>query len=90
MALGVADSQRLLRYQVLQPEYSIYDRAAFDDKLKKFCIRENIGVITDYSLVSGFLTGKYRCQSDLNSSARESDIDEYLNQRDEKFSTRYR
>lgn len=36
MALGVADSQRLLRYQVLQPEYSIYDRAAFDDKLKKF------------------------------------------------------
>ncbi|HGJ5855501.1 aldo/keto reductase [Arsenophonus nasoniae] len=84
-ALEVADSQRLPRYQVLQPEYNIYDRTAFDDKLKKLCIEENIGVVTYYSLASGFLTGKYRRQSDLNSSARKSDIDKYLNQRGEKI-----
>ncbi|WP_032115380.1 aldo/keto reductase [Candidatus Arsenophonus nilaparvatae] len=84
-ALDVANSQNLPRYQVLQPEYNIYDRAAFDDKLKKLCIKENIGVVTYYSLASGFLTGKYRCQSDLNSSLRKSDIDKYLNQRGERI-----
>ncbi len=84
-ALEVADNQCLPRYQVLQPEYNIYDRAAFDDKLKELCIKENIGVVTYYSLASGFLTGKYRRQSDLNNSPRKNDIDKYLNQRGEKI-----
>ncbi|QLK88352.1 aldo/keto reductase [Arsenophonus endosymbiont of Aphis craccivora] len=84
-ALDVANIQNLPRYQVLQPEYNIYDRAAFDDKLKKLCIKENIGVVTYYSLASGFLTGKYRRQRDLNNSLRKSDINKYLNQRGERI-----
>lgn len=84
-ALDVANNQNLPRYQILQPEYNIYDCAAFNDKLKKLCIKENIRVVTYYSLASGFLTGKYRRQSNLNSSLRKSDIDKYLNQRGEKI-----
>lgn len=36
-------------------------------------------------MASGFLTDKYRRQSDLNISPKESDVDKYLNQRGEKI-----
>jgi hypothetical protein len=40
-----------------------------------------IGVVTYYSLASGFLTGKYRQQADLAQSQRGSGIGKYLNPR---------
>jgi aryl-alcohol dehydrogenase-like predicted oxidoreductase len=45
------------------------------------CISRDIGVVTYYSLASGFLTGKYRQQSDLAQSQRGSGIGKYLNPR---------
>ena len=44
-------------------------------------MRENIGVVTYYSLASGFLSGKYRSESDLGQSQRGSGIAKYLNPR---------
>ncbi len=69
------------RYEVLQPEYNLADRASFENGLSDLCRREEIGVITYYSLAKGFLTGKYRTEADLAKSARGSGVKDYLNPR---------
>ena len=69
------------RYEVLQPEYNLADRKEFDSGLADLCIREEIGVITYFSLAKGFLSGKYRGEADLAKSPRGSDIKAYLNPR---------
>lgn len=80
-SLRVADDNDLPRYQVLQPEYNLYDRDSFEGKLQELTVRENIGVVTYYSLASGFLSGKYRSESDLSQSQRGQGISKYLNPR---------
>lgn len=80
-ALDVADAGKLSRYTVLQPEYNLLDRAGFESSLRELCIAEDLGVITYYSLASGFLSGKYRSADDLGKSARGSRVEKYLNPR---------
>lgn len=80
-SLSVADDNDLPRYQVLQPEYNLYGRDSFEGKLQELTVRENIGVVTYYSLASGFLSGKYRSESDLSQSQRGQGISKYLNPR---------
>lgn len=80
-ALRVADEHRLPRYATLQPEYNLYDRASYDGPLRDLAIREGLGVITYYSLASGFLSGKYRSRDDLAKSARGGGVAKYLTER---------
>ncbi len=80
-ALAVSRTRSLPRYEVLQPEYNLYDRASFDGPLRDLCIAEGIGVITYYSLAKGFLTGKYRSEADLGRSPRGGGVKSYLNPR---------
>ena len=70
-----------LRYEVLQPEYNLYDRSSFDGVLRELCIAEDVGVITYFSLAKGFLTGKYRSEADLGQSPRGGGVKGYLNPR---------
>src|SRR5436190_12324473 len=69
-ALSISKSQGLPRYETLQPLYNLYDRQEFEAELQPLCVRENVGVITYYSLAAGFLTGKYRSEADFGKSAR--------------------
>lgn len=69
------------RYESVQPLYNMYDREGFERSLQKLCLDEEIGVITYYSLASGFLTGKYRSEADLTKSARGNGIKKYLNEK---------
>jgi aryl-alcohol dehydrogenase-like predicted oxidoreductase len=80
-ALDVAKLRDLPRYAVLQPEYNLYDRASYDGKLRELCMAEGIGVITYYSLASGFLSGKYRSEADLSKSTRGGGVRKYLDTR---------
>ncbi|MFW7268239.1 aldo/keto reductase [Gluconacetobacter sp. Hr-1-5] len=80
-ALHVARAKDLPAYQVLQPEYNLYDRSSFDGALRDLCIREGLGVVTYYSLASGFLSGKYRTKDDLGQSRRGEGIGKYLDAR---------
>lgn len=81
-ALHTARQNGLPLYQSLQPHYNLYDRADFEHALEPLCLKENIGVITYYSLASGFLTGKYRSSKDAaKSTARGSGAMKYLNER---------
>ena len=84
-SLKVAEQHQLPAYQVLQPEYNLYDRGSFDGALRELCLDKQIGVVTYYSLASGFLTGKYRSEDDLGKSKRGSGISKYLNPRGVKI-----
>jgi aryl-alcohol dehydrogenase-like predicted oxidoreductase len=64
-ALDVSRRNGLARYESLQPWYNLHDRADFEGALQELCAREALGVISYFSLASGFLTGKYRGEADL-------------------------
>jgi len=80
-ALEVGATKQLPRYLTLQPEYNLYARDGFESELQPLCIRENIGVITYFSLAAGFLSGKYRSADDFGKSARGQGMKKYLNPR---------
>ena len=83
LALALATSKRLglPRYESLQPQYNLYDRAAYEAELEPLCRAESLGVIPFYGLAKGFLTGKYRSAADLGQSPRGAGVKGYLNAR---------
>jgi len=80
-ANDVARTHGLPTYQTLQPEYNLVERDKFEGPLRDAAIREGVGVITYYSLASGFLTGKYRSKEDLGRSPRGRGLAKYLDDR---------
>jgi aryl-alcohol dehydrogenase-like predicted oxidoreductase len=80
-AIEVSKKNGLARYETLQPEYNLYEREGYEKELEPLCLEKGIGVITYFSLASGFLTGKYRSEDDLNKSKRGQGIKKYLNSR---------
>jgi len=72
-------------YQSLQPNYNLYDRQQFETDFEPICRSENLGVIPYFSLASGFLTGKYRSEKDLEGRARGGFVKKYLNDRGYKI-----
>jgi aryl-alcohol dehydrogenase-like predicted oxidoreductase len=80
-ALDVSAREGLPRYDTLQPPYNLYDRETFEGDLRDLCLREDIGVITYYSLAAGFLTGKYRTEADYGKSPRGTGMKKFLNER---------
>jgi aryl-alcohol dehydrogenase-like predicted oxidoreductase len=80
-ALDISARLGLPAYQSLQPRYNLYDRSEFEQTLEPLCRQKGLGVITYYSLASGFLTGKYRSDRDLSKSIRGQGVKIYLNER---------
>ena len=80
-ALEVSRQGGYPSYQSLQPLYNLYDRAGYETKLEPLCREKGLGVISYYSLASGFLTGKYRSEKDLAQSPRGQRAGKYLDER---------
>lgn len=80
-ALEVSKKHGLPAYQTLQPDYNLYDRADYENNLEPICLANGLGVISYFSLASGFLTGKYRSEADLSKSQRGGRVKKYLNER---------
>ena len=80
-ALEVSKRGELPRYETLQPRYNLFERAQFEGPLADLCAREDIGVIPYFALASGFLTGKYRSEADLEGRARAGFVKKMLNAR---------
>ena len=80
-SLWISDVHNLARFDSLQPHYSLVHRAEFERELQPLCLDQQIGVIPYSPLAGGFLTGKYRRDSDLPASDRASGIRErYMNE----------
>jgi len=84
-SLVYATENNLPRYEVYQPGYNLFDREEFEQEHEKICLDAGLGVVTYYSLASGFLTGKYRSEEDLNKSQRGGGIKKFLNERGYKI-----
>lgn len=81
-ALTTSASKGLARYDSMQPEYNLMDRQGFEENMQPLCVEHDVGVISYYSLASGFLSGKYRSEADLDKSkARGGKVKSYLNDR---------
>jgi aryl-alcohol dehydrogenase-like predicted oxidoreductase len=80
-SLFASERDGLPRYESLQPLYNLYDREAFEAGLEPACLENQVGVISYYSLASGFLSGKYRSEADLGKSARGGGVKKYLDAR---------
>jgi aryl-alcohol dehydrogenase-like predicted oxidoreductase len=81
VALDLSAATGLPRYEVIEPEYNLYDRKNFDGPLRELATAEDLGVITYFSLAKGFLTGKYRDKADLGQSPRGGGVSNYMNER---------
>ena len=80
-ALNISEQKGYPVYQTLQPEYNLYAREGYEKELESFCVQHGIGVITYFSLASGFLTGKYRGEDDFGKSKRGGGMKRFLNER---------
>ncbi len=80
-ALEASGKHGFPSYQCLQPQYNLYDRAEYETGLEPLCVQRGLGVIPYFPLGSGFLTGKYRSEKDLEGSARAEYVRRYLDGR---------
>lgn len=71
----------LPKYEVFQPEYNLYNREQYETTYEPIVQEYQLGVTNYYALASGFLTGKYRSEADLNKSQRGGGIKSFLNDR---------
>lgn len=84
-AIECAHKTKLPIYQTLQPEYNLYSRRQYETNLAPVAKKYGLGVITYFSLASGFLTGKYRNEEDAKGTNRESRILKYFDERGRKI-----
>ncbi|RZK11567.1 MAG: aldo/keto reductase, partial [Flavobacterium sp.] len=80
-SLAISAEKGFPSYETFQPHYNLYEREAFENGLEPVCMGHSLGVITYYSLESGFLTGKYRSKEDLGKSPRGGGMEKYFNER---------
>jgi aryl-alcohol dehydrogenase-like predicted oxidoreductase len=78
-ALTLGRRHELPRYECLQTEYNLYDRAEYEETLEPVCIENGLGVLSYFSLASGFLTGKYKSAADVANKPRGDFVKKYLN-----------
>ena len=77
-----ARKNNLAEYICLQPLYNLYDRQKFETEYAQLVEDEKLAVIPYYALASGFLTGKYRNDDDLDKSPRGQSVKKkYFNER---------
>lgn len=80
-SLNVSADKKFPRYESLQPLYNLLEREDFEKNLAPLCLKENVAVISYFSLASGFLTGKYKRSEDMSKSDRGSRVEKYMNER---------
>jgi len=66
------------RYDTLQPEFNLYDRAAFERDLQPVALEYNLAVIPFFGLAKGFLSGKYRKASEIEGRPRAAGLKKYF------------
>ena len=83
-ALDVSTAHGLPRYEVLQPHYNLYERDDFEGDLEATAKANDVGVVTYFSLASGFLTGKYKSKADIEGTDRERMLGGYFDAKGER------
>jgi aryl-alcohol dehydrogenase-like predicted oxidoreductase len=77
--METADDNGFARPVALQPHYNLVRRAEFERSYRPLAERHALGVMPYWALASGFLTGKYRTEADLQGVTREQMVRTYFN-----------
>jgi aryl-alcohol dehydrogenase-like predicted oxidoreductase len=78
-AIETSRRNGLSEYVALQPQYNLVERGGFESDLLPVVRKYGVGIIPYYSLAAGFLTGKYRRDTDTSQFARGGTVKKYLN-----------
>ncbi|GAA3766768.1 aldo/keto reductase [Streptomyces chiangmaiensis] len=76
-SLDFSDRENLARYVALQPHYNLVSRDTYEGALQDVASRAGLAAVPYFSLAAGFLTGKYRPGTTVD-SARAGRAGEYL------------
>ena len=79
-AIALSRSDGLVEYAALQPHYNLMHRQEFEGELQEVCVGAQVACLPYFSLAMGFLTGKYRPGSTVQ-SARAGGASKYLDER---------
>ena len=77
----LAEKNGFPKYVALQPQYNLVVRTKFETNYLPLVEKYGLSVFPYYSLATGFLTGKYRTQTDLGKSVRGGGVEKYLNEK---------
>lgn len=83
-ALGIAKAAARTGYGALQPHFNLMSPEAFPAEYRQYCLDNDIGVLSYFSLASGFLTGKYRDAGAIAGTARERALTGYFTARGDR------
>ena len=80
-ALDISQRKGLAAYATIQPHYNLYSRDTFEGGLQDLAVEKSLGVITYFSLESGFLTGKYKTVDQIAGTKREGMLKDKFDER---------
>lgn len=75
-SLDFSDREGLARYVALQPHYNLVSRDTYEGPLQDLAAAEGLAAVPYFALASGFLTGKYRPGTEVD-SARAGSVAKY-------------
>ncbi|MFJ6573772.1 aldo/keto reductase [Streptomyces sp. NPDC091292] len=67
-SLDFSDREGLARYAALQPHYNLVSRDTYEGPLQQVASRSGLAAVPYYALAAGFLTGKYRPGTTVDSA----------------------
>ncbi|MFE9453139.1 aldo/keto reductase [Streptomyces sp. NPDC006739] len=67
-SLDFSDREGLARYVALQPHYNLVSRDTYEGALRDLAARTGLSAVPYFALASGFLTGKYRPGTTVDSA----------------------
>ena len=80
-SFNVAEKEGLPKYVALQPHYNLVEREKYETQYQPIAEKYGLSVFPYWSLAAGFLTGKYRSETDLSKSVRGGLAKQYLNKK---------
>ncbi|MER5749588.1 aldo/keto reductase [Streptomyces sp. NPDC002088] len=86
-SLEFSDREGLARYVALQPHYNLVSRDTYEGELQDLAARSGLAAVPYFSLASGFLTGKYRPGTTVDSVRAEGAAKHLHTERGQKVLT---
>ncbi len=84
-ALDLAKKGGSAGFVVLQPEYHLMNRSAYELGLRPVCLAEGLSVLPYWSLACGYLTGKYRLAGPAVDSSRSVYVQQFVTEQGERL-----
>ncbi|MDX2596278.1 MULTISPECIES: aldo/keto reductase [Streptomyces] len=86
-SLDFSDREGLARYVALQPHYNLVSRDTYEGPLQDLAAAEGLAAVPYFALASGFLTGKYRPGTQVDSARAGSAAKHLQSERGQKVLT---